>query len=175
VLTLEPVTLTLPVLEEVRERSIHILDRPGQTVVTVVELLSPTNKTNPGRGQYLAKRRALIREEIHLLELDLLLGGESPPLLEPFPPGDYRAILSRSDRRPKCEVFSWAVRQPLPVVPIPLRPADGDLYMDLGVVFAATFRSGRYTRAIDYSVPPDVPLGDEDLRWAAELAQAARR
>ena len=55
------------------ERYIEILHRPERALVAVLELLSPTNKEEPGRSDYLAKRRALLRHRVHLVELDLLI------------------------------------------------------------------------------------------------------
>jgi len=169
-LTLEPVTRTLPIEEEVRTTRIEILERPQRTLVTVLELLSPTNKTSPGRSEYLAKRRALLRQGVNLVELDLLLAGQRLPTLEPLPPGHYYALICRSDQRPYCDVYPWTVRQPLPTIPVPLRKPDGDIPLDLAQVFATAYDRGRYVRSIDYAAAPAVPLGNEDLQWATERA-----
>ena len=60
VATLEPVTIPLVIEEEeTHERYIEILHRPERTLVAVLELLSPANKEEPGRSDYLAKRNAL--------------------------------------------------------------------------------------------------------------------
>src|SRR5437870_2816223 len=71
--------------EEVREVFIQILSPPrfGRTV-TVIEMLSPTNKAggSEGRNRYLAKQTELLRSETHLIEIDFLRGGEhtvAPP------------------------------------------------------------------------------------------------
>src|SRR5580692_10620329 len=52
---------------------LQIIDRESREVVTVIELLSPTNK-RPGehRAQYLAKRSAVRHSNAHLVEIDLL-------------------------------------------------------------------------------------------------------
>ncbi len=56
----------------------HILevrDRLGRELVTVIELLSPSNKRAvDDREQYLARRRELFRSSTHLVETDLLRG-----------------------------------------------------------------------------------------------------
>ena len=77
VATLEPRTLTLPVdYDEIRESSVQILHYPDRRLVTHIELLSPTNKRNPGRGEYLAKHTALIHQQkVNMVEIDLLLAG----------------------------------------------------------------------------------------------------
>src|SRR5262249_55800068 len=65
--------------EETHERYIEILHRPERALVAILELLSPANKEEPGRSDYLAKRNALLRHPIHLVEVDLLIGGRRLP------------------------------------------------------------------------------------------------
>ncbi len=113
--------------EERHERWIEIIHRPERSLVAVLELLSPANKEEPGRSDYLAKRNALLRHPVHLVELDLLIGGQRLPLEQNLPPGDYYALVSRGNRRPECQVYHWTMRQPLPAIPIPLLPSDPDV------------------------------------------------
>ena len=58
VLTLEPITIDLPVeeIEEVRDVWIEIRRRPDRELITAIEVLSPTNKTGEGYWDYQAKR-----------------------------------------------------------------------------------------------------------------------
>lgn len=88
-----------------REAYIEILHQPDRSLVAALELLSPANKEQPGRTEYLAKRRALIFQNVHLIELDLLFGGRRLPLQDPLPPADYYYLVSRGDRRPDCQVY----------------------------------------------------------------------
>ena len=88
-LTLEPVTIPMKFLEVESEIYLHILHLPDQKVVTVVELLSPSNKIGAGRRDYLAKRHGLTVPEVHLVELDFLIGGHRLPMERPLPRGDY--------------------------------------------------------------------------------------
>ena len=78
-----PTSVVLPELDIERESFLEVRDRQSRELVTVVELLSPTNK-RPGdhRGQYLNKPSGLLRSPVHLVEVDLLRCG--PPL----PPTD---------------------------------------------------------------------------------------
>src|SRR5947209_4040757 len=82
----------LPSLEVAREPYIEILRRSDRTVVTVIELLSPDNKSGAGCGQYLAKRDALLLSTVHVIELDFLIGGRRLPMGGPLPPGDFYAL-----------------------------------------------------------------------------------
>jgi hypothetical protein len=59
---------------------LEIRDRDSHELVTVVELLSPSNKyAGPDREQYLAKARILQRSPVHFVEIDLLRGGPRMP------------------------------------------------------------------------------------------------
>jgi len=63
---------------EEQEAYIDIIDvEHGERVVTVIELLSLTNKTlrNEGRALYRAKQAELLASHIHLIEIDLLRAG----------------------------------------------------------------------------------------------------
>src|SRR5260221_915767 len=104
-------------LAQMRETRIDILHRPDRSLVAVLEMLSPANKTGDGFQEYRAKRKAILQQKVHLLELDLLVGVNRLPHLRPLPAGDYFALVSRADNRPNCEVFSWPVRDPQPRIP----------------------------------------------------------
>lgn len=169
--TLEPVTIVVPTEQEVRDRWIELRHRPDNSLITVIEVLSPTHKTGDGFGEYRAKRAAVLRQKVSLVELDLLAGGRRVELAPDLPPGDYYAIVSRNDRPGKREVYAWAVRRPLPVVSVPLRPADGDVQLDLASAFATAFERGRYGRRLRYAAGPSAPLADADRAWAESVAR----
>ncbi len=173
VLTLEPVTIDLPVeeIEEVRDLWIEIRYRPERDLVTAIEILSPTNKLGEGYWQYQSKRRSLIRQNVHLVELDLLVRGQRLPMGQNLPAGDYFAFVSRADRRLKSDVYAWSVRHHLPGIPIPLRAPDPDVVLELPAIFAVAYERGRYARALDYDAPLDLPLAASDRAWAEEHAR----
>src|SRR5262245_33283918 len=81
-----------------RETFIEILHKPDRNLVTVLELLSPANREQPGRTEYLAKRRAILYQMVNLVELDLLRAGRRIPSQVPLPPGDYYYLVARADR-----------------------------------------------------------------------------
>ena len=172
-LALEPVTIALKYLEEFREIFIEILHRPDQKVVTVLELLSPSNKSGDSRRDYLSRRNSLMGLEVHLVELDFLVGGHRLPMEQPLPSGDFYALIARAGNRPDCSVFAWKVRDPLPSIPIPLLAPDPDLVADLSPLFASVYERARYARSLDYRTPLRVPLEPEDRTWAEGLARGA--
>jgi hypothetical protein len=96
---LAPTTLTnIERLDPHAEAFIEIVRLPDQEVVAVLELLSPTNKSGDGRGFYLEKRKQLLHQKIHVVELDLIRAGRRLPLDMPLPAGDYYAFVSRAER-----------------------------------------------------------------------------
>jgi hypothetical protein len=177
VATLEPRTLTLPVdYDEIRESSVQILRYPDRRLVTHIELLSPTNKRNPGRGEYLAKHTALIHQQkVNMVEIDLLLAGERLKTVEPLPEGDYYAFVTRAHRLPQVDVYAWDVRQALPSIPVPLLPPDADVPIDLAVLVKQVYDRGRYGQLIAYDKPAPKGVGEGDRAWVEQLAGAGRR
>jgi hypothetical protein len=166
VLEVEPTTVPIALLEEVRETYLEIIHRPDQRLVTALELLSPDNKTGTGHAQYLAKRQAVYYGPVHLVELDFLVGGHRLPMARPLPPGDVYAFVARGDRRPDCDVYAWSIRQPLTSIRIPLLAPDPDIPLDLAAVYATTFEKGRYARSIKYDAPLTIGLVPDDRAWA---------
>ena len=172
VATLEPVTIPLAILEGPRETYIEILHRPDRTLVTVLELLSPANKQQPGRTEYLAKRNALLYQQVHLVELDLLRGGRRPPMQKPLPPGDGYYVVSRFEQRPDSQVYAWTISHPLPTLPVPLRDPDPDLLIDLSEVYSTAYDRGRFQRRIDYRGATPPHLHGEEISWVNEVIKA---
>jgi hypothetical protein len=156
------------------ETFIEILRLPDQEVVAVLELLSPTNKYGDGRGFYMEKRKQLLHQKVHVIELDLIRAGRRLPLSRPLPPGDYYAYVSRADRRPSCDVYPWTIRTPLPVLPIPLLTPDPDIEVDLQSAFNVAYQRGRYDRLVKYDEPPPPPsFAGDDAEWVARIAAGA--
>ena len=136
--------------------------------MTVLELLSPANKEEPGLHRYQDKRVALLSDTTHLVEIDLLLKGRRLRLRDPLPAGDYYALISRGDRRPECQVYAWTMAQALPTIRIPLKAPDPDLTINLGEVFNTAYDKGRYARSLPYAAPPMVRLSPEQRDWVAQ-------
>jgi hypothetical protein len=73
----EPVIVRVADLE-IHETYVEIRDREtGEIVVTVIELTSPWNKfPGPGRELYKKKQQEILASQSHLVEIDLLRGGQ---------------------------------------------------------------------------------------------------
>jgi hypothetical protein len=172
-MTIEPVSLVLPMyrLEEVIEHRIEIRRFPDRELVTVMELLSPSNKEPPGERLYSKKRLELIHRRVHLVELDFLMGGRRLSMEDELPTGHYYAFVSRAERRPLSDVYAWSIRDPLPTIPIPLMAPDPDVPLDLAAIFNTVYQRARYERSINYAAPLGLPVSADDRAWAEALAR----
>ena len=119
--------------------TVEIRDTANRQLVTAIEVLSPTNKRGDGRQEYLAKRRRILLSTAHLLEIDLLRQGQRVPMQKPLPSVPYFIFLSRAEKRPLTEIWPISLKEPLPVVPIPLLPGDEDVALDVQHVFTTTY------------------------------------
>jgi hypothetical protein len=161
--------------DEFEETHLEIRELPGQSIVTVIELLSPTNKgSTEGRGQYLVKRREILRSRTNLVEIDLLRAGSPLPPMTADAAGDYRLLVSRGMSRERSSLCRFSYRDPIPSLIVPLLQEES-VTIDLNPLLRGIVEQGRYFRRIDYSRPPVPPLrpGDEP-RAAAIIAEAAR-
>jgi hypothetical protein len=170
-----PLTVTLPLPEEAQEVYLEIRRPETGQLITVVELLSPSNKRrgSDGHRAYLEKREAVLRSAVHLVEIDLLRGGERLPVLEELPAADYFAIVSRADRRPYAGLWPVRLRERLPEIPIPLAGEDPDAPLDLQAALDAVYDRAGYAYSLRYDREPEPSLNDEDAAWAAELVSRA--
>jgi len=165
-LATEPKVFTLPMTDPIELPYLVIRQRDNDETVAVIELLSPTNKSSrDGRAEYLSKRNSLLRSRAHLIEIDLLRAGERLPTVEPLSAGDYFAFVSRAERRPKAEVYSWTLERVLPTIPIPLTDGDPDVSLDLQTVFTATYDRAGYDYALHYDRAIEPPLDERRLEW----------
>jgi hypothetical protein len=172
VATIAPVPCVLPMPQERRETYLVIRERATRQIVTIIETLSPANKRpgGDGRREYLRKREQVLQSETHLVELDLLRGGERLPTVGALPPGDYFAIVSRSYQRPRADVYAWPLRHRLPEIPVPLKRGETDVTVDLQSVVDTVYDRARYDLSLDYTAPLQPPLSKRDTEWVQQLA-----
>ena len=71
---------------------------------------------------------------------------------------DYLIVVSNAYARPVCDVWPIGLRQPLPVLPIPLLRPDPDIPLDLEQALRTAYARARYDLRIDYTRPPSPPL-----------------
>lgn len=166
---LAPAPVTLPAIDVERISFLEIRDRRDRRLVTVIELLSPTNKySGPDREQYLGKRGQRLSSAVHLVEIDLLRGGPRMPFAAPIPECEYCVMVSRMETRPRADFWPIRLRDPLPTIPIPLRDPDPDARLDLQAVLHHVYDAARYVNYI-YEGTPQPGLNAADEAWAKEL------
>jgi hypothetical protein len=171
---IQPQVAELPMPDEVVERYLEVRDVATGEAVTVIELLSPTNKLKTeGRDQYERKRLKVLSSATHLVEIDLLRSGQ------PFPfwiqgrqvQSDYRIVVSRAQHRSRADVYLFSVRDPIPDIPIPLRPGEAEPVLPLNQLLHTVYDRAGYDLIIDYLQPPAPPLAKEDMEWLKQLLQ----
>jgi hypothetical protein len=173
----EPVVFELHNLD-VTESYIAIIDRAGGKVVTVIEFLSPTNKTGGvGQEKYLEKQAEVLRADASLAEVDLVRAGQRVLALPHYEipvqhRGDYLACISPGWKRNRRELYPMPLRQRLPILPIPLRQHETRVNLDLQALVDQAYTTGRYDR-LDYGAELDPPLPAEDAAWAEALLKTA--
>jgi hypothetical protein len=169
VMAVQPIVAELPQPTEVHHRYLEIRDTDAHAVITTIEILSPANKMGrEGRRQYEEKRLKVLGSLTNLVEIDLLRSGEPLPM-RIAQHNDYRVVVSRSQQRPCADVYLFSVRQPIPDIPIPLRPDEAEPVVPLNRLLHDLYDQGSYDLMIDYSQPPTPPLSEPDAVWAAGL------
>lgn len=161
--------------------------RSGHEVVTLIEILSPSNK-QPGddRENYRRKRDEILTSRTSLIEIDLLRDGDrriyGPEVYQHLrgfqPPLEYVVLVQRAWRRGarrSFQVFPIHLPKPLPVIAVPLREGEREVPLDLQYAFQQTYDRGPYRRgAVNYDSPQNPPLPETLRPWASELIRRAR-
>ncbi|MEZ4960021.1 MAG: DUF4058 family protein [Saprospiraceae bacterium] len=166
-----PETLVLPAIKpvEVRIPVVEIRDRKSNKLITAIEILSPVNKRKPGLQPYREKRERLHYANVHLLEIDLLRRGERPMEHPYLPKSHYLVTLVRAGKG-KTQVWAMDVKEPLPVVPVPLKQPDEDTFLDLGKAMKDLYEQGVFEKSIDYGeAPPPPAFSEKEVDWMKGL------
>lgn len=160
-----PAEVWLPEQDVEKVPFLEVRDRQGRDLVTVIELLNPSNKrAGDDREQYLAKCRELLRSPAHLVEIDLLRGWARMPH-EGGPDCDYSVLVSRAETRRVADFWPIRLRDRLPVIPIPLRSANSEAHVDLQEVLHRAYDGPGYEHFI-YNNEPEPRLSTDDAAWA---------
>jgi hypothetical protein len=160
-------------LDEEIERWLEVRETTGR-LVTVIELLSPTNKLElADRDRYFRKHHGFVSGGANLVEIDLVRKGA--PVF-PAPVRDvlqraaavYGISVSRAARPAENEVYPIRLREHLPAIRVPLRPADADAVLDLQPLIDQCHERGRY-HLLNYRLDLDPPLPPEDAAWVDQI------
>jgi hypothetical protein len=168
--TSEMALFTSVVKEDHAEEYIEVRNRSDGRLVTLVEVVSPANRTTAaGRAAYLERRRDALAQRAGAVEIDLVLQGK-PTLTfsrDGLPEYDYAVTVTRGSAPDRYEIYTTTLAKRLPKFKVPLAADDRDALLDLQAAFARAFDLGNFAAQLDYATapPPDVPLTDAHRTW----------
>jgi hypothetical protein len=168
----EQALFTSVVREEHVEEYIEIRQRTDGKLITLLDVVSPTNKiSTAGRSTYLDKRREGKHASANLIEIDLVLQGQ--PTLEysrdGLPEWDYAVTVTRSAKPEQYEIYTATLQKRLPRFRLPLAADDRETVLDLQTAVARCYDQGGFAAKIDYSRDPMTTLTPEDKQWINEI------
>lgn len=154
-------TITIPVVdedEEEEEDAIFIRAADTEQLVTVIEILSYSNKTTGSekRARYLLKRRELLTSGVHLVEVDLLRWGQR--IVPALPDQPYHILVSRADEQPQSRVWSFGLAGPIPTAPVPLLGPDEHVPLPVQAAYTVIYEARGFRHRLGYTADPDGPL-----------------
>ncbi len=155
------------------ERHIGILEHTTDgRVITAIELPSPANKSSEGVAAYHKKQAEFISARVNLVEIDLIRGGHFVLALpeRKLPrkcQTPYSINVRRATQSDEANLYRVTLRDPLPTIPIPLRPTDRDAVLQLQSLLDECIERGRYH--LKYQLSPDPPLAADEEVWADQL------
>ncbi len=165
--------------ELVNERWVEVQNAHG-LLITVIEVLSPWNKTKEGATDYRARQRRFLAAGVNLVEIDLIRGGRHVLAIRrdrfELPPGTCHLVCATrmtGAEHLRQEVYRCPLRAPLPAVRVPLRRNEADVTLALQPLVDRCYRTGRYwltERAAPKLQPPAADAGE--AAWIEERRQA---
>ncbi len=176
VVEVQPVVIHVP-HDEQRELSVEIRTGGDERLVTSIEVLSLSNKS-PGESRRelsIRKQKEILESRVHLVEIDLLRGGEhstAVPLNRAQRKTgrfDYHVCIHRFDNLKDYVVYPIMLPSRLPKIGIPLLPGDADVIIDLQSIFDRCYDAALYARRVRYYEKSPVPaLTETQERWVKE-------
>jgi hypothetical protein len=157
-----------------RLRSVRVYRVDTRELVTTIEILSPYNKRSgkDSLGAYREKREQVLAARVHLVEIDLLRGGERPGMELVAAPiaTDYILLVNRFGVQRLSEIWPVALNETLPLIPVPLLPPDPDVPLDLNDAIREVYAGSRYEQRIRYQPPiPPPTVRPEMTTWVENL------
>jgi hypothetical protein len=158
-----------PAAEEEEESAIFIKEAGTERLVTVIEILSCSNKTSGAekRARYLLKRRELLNGGIHLVEVDLLRWGRR--VVPTLPDQPYHILVSRADELPQSRVWSFGLVDSIPTAPVPLIKPDEYVPLPLQEAYATIYAARGFRQRLDYQTELEGPLTEPQRAYIREL------
>jgi Protein of unknown function (DUF4058) len=124
---------------EVKERYLEIREVVTKELITVIEVLSPSNKRiGEGRSLYESKRITVLTSQTNLIEIDLLRLGQPMPI-QGAQKSHYRILVSRACDRPNADLFTFDLQEKIPDFPVPLRGERPEPIVNLQSILNETY------------------------------------
>jgi hypothetical protein len=165
--------LVLPRIE-MRLTHVEVREVASNELVTVIEILSPINKREPNLSKYRDKITDFYQTDVHVLEIDLLRRGARIHTDARLRAAAYVVTLTRA-MESKLEAWPLHLADRLPIVPVPLRPPDADVPLDLSSALNEIYDEAAYDLSIDYRLPPPPPpLSPPDTEWLRAIVESMR-
>lgn len=157
---------------EQRENFIEVTEANSGNLVTLIDSVSPANKTTaPGRQAFLDTRQQAKDQTANIVEIDLVLQGE--PMLDysrdGLPTWDYAVTVTRMTYPERYEIYTATVQKRLPRFRVPLAANDRDTVVDLQAVFLQAFEAGDFGNQIDHQREPTTAMDDDAFGRIREL------
>jgi hypothetical protein len=163
---------------ERREEYIEICGKNDGPLVTLVDMVSPANKTTgAGRLAYLHTRRQAQAWKANWAEIDLVLPGQPTTDYprEELPDWDYAVTITRITQPGNYEIYPTTLDKELPRIRLPLTATDQDLVLDLQRLVERVYEQGEFAARIGYrnEIAPGLNEGSR-RRFRKLLGQATR-
>jgi len=144
---------------EHREEYIEIIRRSDEQLVTLLDVVSPSNKmTTAGREAFLSTRQQAKVARASLVEVDFVLQGQ--PMLdysrEGLPTWEYAVTVTRASQPERHEIYTATLQKRLPRFRVPLAAWDRDIVLDLQTVFSRCYERANFGGLINYRDAPVV-------------------
>lgn len=151
---------------DTQHRHLKITEQASGRIVAVVEVLSPSNKIGGGLIRYLRKRKHYLHAGLNLLKIDVVRQGRRhyEELLD-YPNTPY-AVFTYDATKTLCRIWSLALTDTLPIVPLRLTPAK-EIAVDVQAAAVAAWEAGGYAQTFgsyDKDQLADV-LSEEERVW----------
>ena len=166
-----PVSIPLDVLVPTRLVTVEVHDIAQNTLVTSIEIMSPANKREPGWRAFVSKRDELRLAGVHVLEIDLLRRGKRTWSDAHVDAAPYMAALVRAGHL-QAELWPIGLRDPLPLLPVPLRPPDPDVPLAVQQALDTIYDEARYGLTLNYDRPPPPSLSSPDMAWVESCVRS---
>jgi len=163
--------------EPIEEQYLEIRTIAGDRLITAIEILSLANKApgDAGRGAYRQKQSEYRTNQINLVEIDMLRGGQhttSIPIDELRKRGnsfDYHVCVTATELSGRYFISPFRLADRLPTVAIPLEGTTGPVSINLQPLLDRAYDTGRYDDSTYSTLRTVPPLTPEQQTWAESI------